>query len=229
MSSPERQPQIESGRGAVLDAALGCYLSSIQDIAEAVASLCTDIGTSCHDQLLRLRSRVAYHANLQTLEESRIALHSELADFSAKAREYNNALAGDVAKALALLAQNENAVAVRNDKYIERLARFVEQMEQVARSGDRALAAGQAVELRGFVESMEQDSRDANSFLQAKLAEFQNKLREVEFLASIDPLTGVANRREFNRQLAARIAADRRSRANAKHRNRSLRSRQAFP
>src|ERR1035438_3466687 len=203
MSSPERQPQSES------DAALDCYLASILDIAETVASLCGEIGASCHDQLVRLRSRVAYHASVQTLEESRNALHSELIDFSNKARQYNNVLAEDVAKAPALLAQNESAVAVRNEKYIERLARFVEQMEQVARSGDRALAAGQAVELRGFVESMEQDSREANTRLQAKLAEFQDKLREVELLASIDPLTGVANRREFDRQLAARVAANR--------------------
>jgi diguanylate cyclase (GGDEF)-like protein len=209
MSSPERQPQPESDRDAFLQAALDCYLASILDIAETVSNLCTDIGVSCHDQLVRLRSRVAFHASIQTLEESRTALHSELLDFSGKARQYNNALAGDVAKALALLAQSESAVAVRNDKYIERLARFVEQMEQVARSGDRTLAAGQAVELRGFVESMERDSRDANAHLHAKLAEFQNKLREVEFLASIDPLTGVANRREFDRQLSARIAADR--------------------
>jgi diguanylate cyclase (GGDEF)-like protein len=203
MSSPEKQPPIES------DAALDCYLASILDIAETVASLCGEIGASCHDQLVRLRSRVAYHASVQTLEESRNALHSELIDFSEKARQYNNVLAEDVAKALALLAQNESAVAVRNEKYIGRLARFVEQMEQVARSGDRALAAGQAVELRGFVESMEQDGRAANAHLQAKLAEFQDKLREVEFLASVDPLTGIANRREFNRQLEARVAASR--------------------
>jgi len=202
MSSPEK-PQLES------DVALDCYLASILDIAETVASLCGEIGASCHDQLVRLRSRVAYHANLQTLEESRDALHSELIDFSEKARQYNNVLAEDVAKALALLSQNESAVAVRNEKYIERLARFVEQMEQVAQSGDRALAAGQAVELRGFVESMEQEGRDANAHLQAKLAEFQDKLREVEFLASIDPLTGISNRREFNRQLEARVAANR--------------------
>jgi diguanylate cyclase (GGDEF)-like protein len=203
MSSPEEQGQLES------DAALGCYLASILDIAETVASLCGEIGASCHDQLIRLRGRVAYHANLQTLDESRNALHSELIDFSEKARQYNNVLAEDVAKALALLAQSESAVAVRNEEYIQRLARFVEQMEQVAQSGDRALAAGQAVELRGLVESMEQDGRDANAHLKAKLVEFQDKLREVEFLASIDPLTGVANRREFNRQLTARVSANR--------------------
>jgi diguanylate cyclase (GGDEF)-like protein len=208
MSSPERLPQPEPDRDA-FSAALDCYLSSILDIAETVASLCGEIGSSCHDQLVRLRSRVVYHASVQTLEESRNALHSELIDFSNKARQYNNVLAEDVAKALALLAQSESAVAVRNEKYVERLARFVEQMEQVARSGDRALAAGQAVELRGLVESMEQDGRDATAQLQAKLAEFQDKLREVEFLASIDPLTAVPNRREFDRQLAARVAANR--------------------
>jgi diguanylate cyclase (GGDEF)-like protein len=208
MSSPER-PQPEPDRQVLLDTALDCYLASILDIADTVAGLCGDVGTSCHDQLIRLRSRVVYHASLPTLEESRVALHSELIDFAAKARQFNNLLAGDVAQALALLAQSEIAGAVRNEKNIERLARFVEQMEQVARSGDRALAAGQAVELRGFVESLEQDSRDANSQLQAKLAEFQDKLREVELLASIDPLTGVANRREFDRQLAARVAANR--------------------
>jgi diguanylate cyclase (GGDEF)-like protein len=208
MNSPERPPQSESPRDALLEAALDCYLASISDIAETIASLGADIGAACHDQLVRLRSRVAYDVSAKTLEESRHALHSELIDFSEKTRQYNNALAGDGAKALALLAQNEDAVAVRNEKYIERLARFVEQMEQVARSGDRALAAGQAVELRGFVESMEQDSRDANAHLREKLAEFQNKLREVEFAASMDSLTGIANRREFDRQLAARIAAD---------------------
>jgi diguanylate cyclase (GGDEF)-like protein len=207
MTSPE--PQSETPRDASLATALDCYLASILGIAETVASLCGDIGASCHDQLLRLRSRVAFHPSVQTLEESRNALHSELVDFSGKARQYNNVLAEDVAKALALLAQSESAVAVRNEKYIERLALFVDQMEQVARSGDRALAAGQAVELRGFVESMEQDGRAANAHLQAKLAEFQDKLREVEFLASVDPLTGIANRREFNRQLEARVAASR--------------------
>jgi diguanylate cyclase (GGDEF)-like protein len=209
MSSLERPVQAEAGPDSLVQAALDCYLASILDIAEAVASLGTDIGAACHDQLLRLRSRVAYQPSIQTLEESRGGLHSELVDFADRAREYNNALAGDVSTALALLAQNESAVAVRNDKYIERLARFVEQMEQVARSGDRALAAGQAVELRGLLESMERDSRNANADLHAKLAEFQNKLREVEYLASIDPLTGIANRREFDRQLAARIADDR--------------------
>lgn len=206
--SPGGSPPPEPERDAHLKTALESYLASIRDIAETVASMSPEIGGASHDQLIRLWSRVSYDATAKTLEESRTALHAELADFSRKAREYNNALAEDVAKALAFLAQNEDSASVRSGQYIERLTRFVQQMEHAARSGDVTQVAGQAAELRGFVESMEQDTRAANTQLHQKVAEFQTRLREVEFLASIDPLTGVANRREFNRQVEARIAAD---------------------
>lgn len=151
MSSPER-PQPELNQQALLDTALDCYLAAILSIADTVAGLCGDVGIASHDQLVRLRGRVAYHASIQTLEESRAGLQSELIDFAAKARQYHNLLTRDVAQALDLLAQSE---------------------------------------------------------MQGKLAEFQEKLREVELLASIDPLTAVPNRREFDRQLAARVAANR--------------------
>ena len=42
-----------------------------------------------------------------------------------------------------------------------------------------------------------------------QMREFQQRLREAELLASRDPLTGLPNRREFNRQLAARVAEQR--------------------
>jgi len=50
---------------------------------------------------------------------------------------------------------------------------------------------------------------ESRSALHAELLDFQSKLREERMLAYLDPLTGVANRREFNRQLASRIADDR--------------------
>jgi diguanylate cyclase (GGDEF)-like protein len=47
---------------------------------------------------------------------------------------------------------------------------------------------------------------ESRSALHAELLDFQSKLREERMLAYLDPLTGVANRREFNRHLASRIA-----------------------
>ena len=39
------------------------------------------------------------------------------------------------------------------------------------------------------------------------MIEIQRRLHEVELLATLDPLTGVANRRDLDRELAARIDA----------------------
>ena len=88
MSSLERPVQAEAEPDSLVQAALDCYLAAILDIAEALASLGTDIGAASHDQLLRLRSRVAYQPSMQTLEESQAGLHSELIDFAGRA-SYN--------------------------------------------------------------------------------------------------------------------------------------------
>src|SRR5215472_5184365 len=134
MTSPEGSPRKQE-RDALLEAALECYLAAILEIAETLASLYTGIGPASHDQLLRLRSRVAYQTSVKTLEESRIALHYELETFADKARQYNAALADDVAKALALFAQNQSSFSVQH-KYVDRLGSLVDQMEKMARSGD---------------------------------------------------------------------------------------------
>jgi diguanylate cyclase (GGDEF)-like protein len=209
MSSPEALPQPEAGQDPSYDIVLDSYLSLIQDIAEALETIRPEIGTGCHEQLIRLRTRLAFDASGQTLEECRTALHRELQAYSAKAHQYNQALAEDVTQTLSILAKSEDALSVRNDLYADRLAQFANHMEQAVRACNLVRLTEQTAELRGFVESMQQDRRDALARLQQKMGDFQSKLREAELLASLDPLTGVANRREFDRQLAERIASER--------------------
>ena len=62
-------------------------------------------------------------------------------------------------------------------------------------------------DLRDFAQSIELDSRDDFARLRQKMIEIQRRLHEVELLATLDPLTGVANRRDLDRELAARIEA----------------------
>jgi diguanylate cyclase (GGDEF)-like protein len=166
------------------EALLQCYLSAIQDIAQTVHLIHPEIGSACHEHLLSMRTRLSVEAcseaGSETLEEVRNALHQELQAFSQRAHRY------------------EDALSARNESFADRLAKFSVEMEQAVRSADLQRLAQQAAELRDFVKHEEQANRDA-------LLRWQ----ETELLAYIDPLTGVANRREFDRQLAGRIAADR--------------------
>jgi len=206
MSSPELLPsRPDSGFQAALDA----YLAAIQDIADTVVTIRPEISEACQRQLLQLRERVGLDPSPETLEAARTLLHHLLEDFWEQARHYNQSLARDLNQTLAIVAQSEDSRTVRSVHYVERLVDFVEQMEAAVSSGDLTWLASQAGNLRSFAESIELDSRDAYRDLHENLRDVQRRLKEAELKASLDPLTGVSNRREFDRQLAARIETKR--------------------
>ncbi len=209
MIPPERSPAPESARDAVFEAALDCYLSSIQDIAETIAAIYPDLGATSHEQLTRLRARLAYEANAKTLEESRDTLRQVLREFTVRASHYNQALNEELNRTLAMVSQGEDGRSSRNVRYVDNLVDFLDQLEKALQAGDVSKVAGQAAALRRFAESIEIDTRDAYLALLQQMREFQRRLREAELLAARDTLTGIANRREFNRQLAARTEAQR--------------------
>jgi len=196
------QPEPESQPDPLLRAALDGYLSAMADIAEAVLAMNPEVGAACHEQLTRLRARLLFQPDLKTLEESRTAIHEALAEFSGRARRYSEALTNELNRVLATFGQQGDARSVR---YVSHLLDFVDQMEHAVRSANFGRLIMQAGELRTFAESIELDTREDYTQLRTKVTDFQDRLREAERLASLDPLTGMANRREFDRQLAARI------------------------
>jgi diguanylate cyclase (GGDEF)-like protein len=208
MTTPEpRNPETE--RDTSFQTVLDCYLSLILDVAEALIAVSPEIGAAFQEQLIRVRTRLAFEPNVATLEASRNNVHLALEAFAEKTHHYNKAVADDLNRTLALVANGEEARSDRNIGYVAHLVDFVDQMEKALRSGDLPRLATQAVELRGFAESIELDSRDAFARLRQEIDDVRHRLREAELRASLDPLTEVANRREFDRQIEARIEAQR--------------------
>ncbi|HYL38285.1 MAG TPA: GGDEF domain-containing protein [Bryobacteraceae bacterium] len=209
MIPPDPPPAADVESDATSRVAVDCYLSAILDIAETVAAIYPEIGATCHEQLTRMRARLAFEANRKTLQESRDTLHQILDAFAVQASHYNQTLNDELSRTLALVAQNEDARSGRGVRYVERLVDCVEQMEKAVYAGDLNQLASQVSQLRRFAESIEIDTRDAFYRLRDQMREYQHRLREAELLASRDVLTGIANRREFERQLAARLQAQR--------------------
>jgi len=209
MMPPDAQPAPEAGPDAAFQSVLDAYLSAILEMAEAFSAIYPEIGETYHEQLIRLRARLAFKADAKTLAESRTTLHEVLTAFSNHARRYSQALTDRLSQTLAMVASNEDTRSVRSVRYVEHLIDFVDQMEDAVRSVNLARLIEQASQLRQFAESIELDSRDDYMQLREKLDQFQHRLLEAELLAARDPLTGVANRRELDRQLASRIQAQR--------------------
>jgi len=203
-----KMPQAEM-QHAEPTAAVECYLSSILEIAETVEAISPEIGPACRESLMSLRSRLSAGPTPAALEESRAELHKILQGFCEKARLQNETLARDLRQTLSMVTRTEDSNAGRNVQYVERLVDLVDRLESAVRSGDLSRLADQTSELRDFAQSIELDSRDDFARLRQKMIEIQRRLHEVELLATLDPLTGVANRRDLDRELASRIQARR--------------------
>ena len=196
--TPDPTPAPEAGSNAgVLDV----YLAAILEIADTISTISPEMGETYREQLTGLKNRLAFKADAKTLEESRNALREILTGFSERARGYSQALREELNQTLAMVARNEDTRSLRSVRYVGHLIDFVDQMEESVRAVNLARLAQQAVDLRQFAESIELDSRDHYEQLREKLDQFQHRLHEAELLASRDPLTGVANRRELDRQL----------------------------
>jgi diguanylate cyclase (GGDEF)-like protein len=187
--------------------ALECYLSSISKIIETIEAISPEIAASFREPLISLRSRLSGDPTPAALEESRAELHEILEGFSEKARFQNETLARDLNQTLSLVARTEDSSAGRNIHYVERLVDFVDRLETAVRAGDLSRLISQTSELRDFAQSIELDSRDDFARLRQKMIEIQHRLHEAELLATLDPLTSVANRRDLDRELASRIEA----------------------
>jgi diguanylate cyclase (GGDEF)-like protein len=207
MGSPEIPMNSVAGQHADRPAALECYLSSIQEIADAIEAIAPEIASSFREPLMLLRSGLSADPTPEALEQSRVALHEILESFCEKARLQKENLARDLNQTLSMVTRTEDTSAGRNIQYVERLVDLVDRLESAVRSGDLPRLAAQTADLREFAQSIELDSRDDFARLRQKMIEIQRRLHEVELLATLDPLTGVANRRDLDRELAARIEA----------------------
>lgn len=190
-----------------MNPALECYLSAILEIAETIEAIAPDIATSFREPLVTLQSSLAADPTPEALEQSRIVLREILGSFRSKARLQKETLARDLNQTLSMVTRTEDSSAGRNVQYVERLLDFVDRLETAVRSGDLGKLGAQTCDLREFAQSIELDSRNDFAQLRQKMIEIQRRLHEVELLATLDPLTGVANRRDLDRELTARIEA----------------------
>lgn len=189
----------------MMNTALECYLFAILEITETIEAISPEIASSFRESLLILRSRISADPTPEALEQSRGALHELLQRFCQRARLQNETLARELNQTLNMVTRAEDTSAGRNVRYVEQLVDFVDRIESAISSGNLRRLSAQTGELRDFAQSIELDSRDDFAHLRQKMMEIQRRLQEVELLATLDPLTGVANRRDLDRELASRI------------------------
>lgn len=116
----------------------------------------------------------------------------------------------DAVKAiLSVMASAAESARTRSDQHGGDLQNVCESLSRLVQVDDleqlRSQLAAEASHLQESVSKMMCDDRQSIASMEADLAQFRSRLAAAEAAASTDSLTGVANRRELERQLEQRI------------------------
>jgi GGDEF domain-containing protein len=201
-------PQADSHTDAQVDAlhtAVNCYLSTLLAIAGSVGAACPEVGGLYRHRLNRLRKRLAFDSSAEALEESRVSVENELNEFAVKASTYVSQHGIELRSAISTLEDIVRSLAQRQDFYGARLRQFAGQMEATDYPADaghlQEVVALQVAGLLSCVESMSHETQSLVMRMRNELGAVERRLQEFEVT---DPLTGLMNRREMERQIESK-------------------------
>lgn len=201
-------PQADSHTDSTVDAlhtAVNCYLSTLLAVASSVGAACPEVGGLYRHRLNRLRKRLAFDSSPEALEESLATVEIELNEFAVKASAYVSQHGIELRSALGTLEDIVRSLAQRQDFYGARLRQFAGQMETTAYPTEtghlQEVVALQVVGLLSCVESMSHETQSLVMRMRNELGAVERRLQEFEVT---DPLTGMMNRREMERQIESR-------------------------
>jgi len=192
---------------SALQTAVASYLSTLRAVADCVGAACPEVGGPYRHRLSRLGSRLAFDTNPEAIAESNAVVEKELADYARKTARYIAQHGAELHQTIAAVETIVKSLAQRQDFYGARLRQFAAQMETTPYPTDpehfSEVVALQASGLLGCIESMNNDTQSLVGRLRNELAQVSRRLEDSE---ATDPLTGLMNRKEMERQIELRRA-----------------------
>lgn len=187
-----------------LSHAVAAYLSILAATGDCLEQTFPDVGGPYRQRINSLRSRVAFHATREAIGESSETVQQELKDYANVASRVFTQRSVDLERGILALGDIIETLTQRQEAYGNRLRQFAAQMEKATYPEDpksfSEVMALQAAGLRGLVQSMNQEAASMTSQMREQTAKLDQQLAGT---ASTDPVTGLINRRELERQIEA--------------------------
>jgi len=189
------------------DIALTCYLSVMLAMARSMRAVCSRAGLIYGDRLMRLPRRLGFDSTPEALEESRRALEAELAEYTEVTSAWLDAgskVAREIVDIVEGLDQQASESQNLHAAMLEDLAEQMAEFAEVATPSDvRNALKRYAMGLRSYLHRRDVESRASLKDLQCRANQFAEWLARADPSHSTDPVTGLPNRLETERQLEA--------------------------
>jgi len=196
-----------------LEDVLACSLRSYQQALGAVGAAgsqaCPPVGGEFRAQLLALQQHLAGDASATAILETEQQFEKELQAWGTKAANFYDEKTTEVKEILAIVAKAAAGLGERDKRYTKKFGTVTERLQATARLPDltaiRQSLVKDVAELNTCVKEMAKDGEESVTQLRAQLKDYEDRMQELERVASQDELTGLANRRSMEYQVELRI------------------------
>src|SRR6202790_2471225 len=192
--------------------ALTCYQSAILASAKCMAEVCPRVGLVYNHRLLRLPRRLGFDATPEALAASREAVEADIAEYGQAASAWINAGVELAHEILAVAGKATDSDGHTDELHAAMMEELAEQMEISAEVDDatqvRTALKRYATGLRSYVHRRKKEQPPALTDLQRRAEALAEWLGSASPSNIIDPLTGLLNRQEGERQLKAYLKRD---------------------
>jgi diguanylate cyclase (GGDEF)-like protein len=194
----------------ILAATLTSYRAILLITGTSSVRACPPIGTELQKQLAELERTISGNVTPELLREIEQKAEDHLEEWGENSAAYLKSKADDVKELLLALARTAQSIGDRDNRYASQLSAFTTRLHSIGDLEDltqiRASLVAGALELKGYVDQMTQDSNSLVNQLKTEVSDYETKLKAAEELVIRDELTGLSNRRNVEERIELRIA-----------------------
>jgi diguanylate cyclase (GGDEF)-like protein len=179
-------------------------------MGECGSQACPHLSEDLQSQVIRLKKRLKGDPEPGALEQTNVEAQTALRAWGDRASNYYKRKATEVRELMLVVAQAAESVGERDMRYTSKFSSFTERLQAIANLEDitnlRSSLTANVGELKECIAQMTKDSNESVGRLNAELATYRSRLEETERIASIDALTGLANRRRIELALGQLVS-----------------------
>jgi diguanylate cyclase (GGDEF)-like protein len=191
------------------EATLQAYRAALRAIADAGARAFPLAGDQLRENLLALRQHLNPQSDSKVVTETGEHLETELGAWSDQASRFYQEKTNELKEILSIVAKATGEIAERDDHHAKHFAQLTERLREANRMTDltaiRSALSKSVTDISEYATGMAKAGQDSLAQLRSQLSVYEQRLQEVERLASLDALTGIANRRKLETSIESRI------------------------
>jgi diguanylate cyclase len=191
-------------------AVVSAYKAALVAVGKAGALAMPHLGDGLVQKLNVLQQELSVSAKPDEIEQMQQGVERELTQWGESAAQYSREKAKEIKEIMVAVAATAAAVGERDQRYTSHFSGLTTRLHSIAKLEDlssiRHSVMESATELKTVVAKMAEEGEQSISRLRAEVANYRVRLEESEKRESVDPLTGLANRREIEAQVEERMS-----------------------